>query len=104
MKRTKNMYINPSHEANELELFCLHNDRYIYRCLQGVVANLKKYYKRGNYNPDRAIDAFYPVMTEAAKRYIREFCSIGARPFSVTDRFTAAAAMVEHFEEDITEN
>lgn len=102
MKRTKNMYINPSHEANELELFSLHNDRYIYRCLQGVVTNLKKHYKRGNYNPDRAIDAFYPVMTEAAKRYAKEFFVIGGG-FTVTERFTAAAALVDHFEEEITE-
>lgn len=104
MKRTKNMYINPTHEANELELYALNGDANLYRWLQNVVGTLKKHYKRDNYDPERAIDAFYPVMTEAAKRYMREFCSIGARPFSVTDRFTAAAAMVEHFEEDITEN
>ena len=104
MKRTKNMYINPSHEANELELYALHCDENLYRWLQNVVGTLKKHYRRGNYNPDRAIDAFYPVTTEAAKRYMREFCNIGPGPFSVTDRFTATAAMVEHFEEDITEN
>ena len=103
MKRTKNMYINPSHEANELGLYALHCDENLYRWLQNVVGTLKKHYKRGNYNPDRAIDAFYPVMTEAAKRYAKEFFSIGGG-FTVTERFTAAAAMVEHFEEDITEN
>ena len=100
MKHTKNMYINPSHEATELELYALHSNPAIYRRLLGVVETLRRHVKRGNYDPARAVDAFYYTMNDAAKMYAREFMSIGAG-FTVTERYTAAAAMVEHFEEDI---
>ena len=69
MKRTKNMYIRPSHEATELELYALNGDENLYRWLWNVVGTLKKHYKRGNYNPERAIDAFYPVMNFLFRMY-----------------------------------
>lgn len=71
-----------------------------------VVRNLAKKYAKGNFDNTKAIDAFFPIATEAAKMYAREFaknpdwCII----FDVTARFTTAADMVEYYMENIEKN
>ena len=100
MKHTRNMIRKPSDEARELFLYTINTGR-IYKRIEAVVDCLRKHNARGNYDPEKAIDAFYHVATDAAKMYAREFFTIGARPFTVTERYTAAAEMVEYYEDDI---
>jgi len=106
MERTKNMVYRPSIESRELTLYATNDGRlYDYRIVP-VVRNLAKKFAKGTFNPDKAIDAFYPVATEAAKKYCREFARVEDAPriFSVTDRFTTAADMVEYYMENIERN
>lgn len=106
MKRTKSMVYAPSTEARELTLYAI-NDGRLYDCwMVPIVRNLARKYSKGTFNADRAIDAFYPVATEAAKKYCKEFTRVEDAPrvFSVTDRFTTAADMVDYYMENIEKN
>lgn len=98
MKRTRSMIIAPSDEARELMLFVA-NTEVMYNKAKYVVNALKKHYKRGNYSADRAVDAYYNVVTEAAKLYKKWYDG----DFSVTDRFNAAVELEEYFREDVEE-
>ena len=99
MKRTKSMYINPSEEARELVL-CTVNDGTMYAHITATVRSLAKHYKRGNYSTEKAIDAYYTIATEAAKKYTRDFGYM----FTVTERFTAAAELEEYYRENVEKN
>ena len=103
MKRTKSMIYTPSTEARELTLYAT-NTGDLYRAyIIPVVRNLAKKYNKGIFNADRAIDAFYPIATTAAQMYCKEFARVEDAPriFSVTDRFTTAADMLDYYMENI---
>lgn len=102
MKRTKSMIYTPSTEARELTLYTV-NTGSLYPMTVNVIRNLAKKYMKGTFDADRAIDAFYPIACEAARMYCREFARMQDAPhvFSVTDRFTAAADMVDYYMENI---
>lgn len=96
MKHTTSMIYKPSDEARELFMYTVNNGR-IYPRIEAVIRNLARYYKKGTYDATRAIDAYYPIATEASNLYKRDF----GYSFSVQDRWTAAVDMVEYFQEDI---
>lgn len=105
MKHSKNMVIKPSPEATELTLYAI-NDGYLYEhSAMPIIINLQKKAKKGTYNKAMAIDAFYYLAQEAAKKYCKDFAHVEDAPqiFDVTSRYTAAAAMLEHYEEQILE-
>lgn len=106
MKRTKSMVYTPSTEARELTLYAINDGRLYDYWIVPVVRNLARKYSKGTFDADRAIDAFYPVACEAAKRYCKEFARLEDAPhvFSVTDRFTVAADMVDYCMENIEKN
>ena len=106
MTRTKNMVYKPSIESEELTLYATNDGRLYNYMIVPVVRNLANKYNKGTFNADRAIDAFYPVACEAAKRYCKEFARLedAQHVFSVTDRFTAAADMVDYYMENIEKN
>ena len=59
--------------ARELELYT-ENTRAIYdRCTMPTVENLKRKYKRGQYDKSKAVKAWEYVAEAAAKMYCREF-------------------------------
>lgn len=97
MKRTKNMIYNPTTEAYELFLYATNDGKLYRRMIEAVLDNLEKKIKKGEYNREKAVDAWYYVATEASKNYEKEF---GYR-FSVADRFTVATDMAEYYEEQI---
>ena len=103
MKRTKSMIYTPSTESRELMLYAVNTGDLYRRYIVPAVNNLHRHYKRGQFDQDKAIDAFYPIATAAAKMYCREFARIEDAPqvFSVTDRFTTAADMVDYYMENI---
>lgn len=105
MKRTKAMIYTPSTEARELTLYTV-NTGSLYPWTVNVIRNLAKKHIKGTFDADRAIDAFYPIACEAARMYCREFARLEDAPqvFSVTDRFTTAADMVNYYMENIEKN
>lgn len=99
MKRTKSMIYKESDESRELFLVAV-NDGYLYRnMILPIIENLKKKYKKGIYNSDRAIDLWYKYATQASKKYFKDFGYM----FTVTERYTAAIDLEKYFEEDIAE-
>lgn len=98
MTRSKNMIIKETIESTELYLFAI-NESCLKNRFRAVCENLNRYSLKGTYDHEKAIDAFYPVFCEASKLYAKYFASDDWR-FSVSDRFTAAAEMVEFFEND----
>lgn len=96
MKRTKSMIYHETEESRELFLYAT-NDGDLYRSMIcPIIANLKRKAQKGIYDHEKAIDAFYPVATEASRHYARDF----GYSFSVTDRFTVAVDMAEYYAEN----
>ena len=87
MKRTKSMVYNPTEEARELVLYT-ENTSVI---MTPVVETLRRHYKRGDYNTEKAVDAWYNAATRGSNLYNKEF----GYSFSVQDRFTAAVELEE---------
>ena len=103
MKRTKAMYYNPTAESRELTL-CAVNMIDVWPQLEYTIKMLLKKARKGIYNADKAIDAYYPIVTNAAKVYCERYgngLESFSRIFSVTDRFTAAIEIEKYFREDI---
>lgn len=106
MKRTKSMIYKETVESNELFL-CAVNDGRIYRTMViPVVRNLAKKYIKGTFDKDKAIDAFYPIATQEAKLYCKQYARLEdyVSVFSVTDRFTCAVDMLNYYMENIEKN
>lgn len=96
MKRTKNMVYVPSHEAHELHL-CVDNNADVYAQIKAVKANLTKKMKKGVYDPDKAIEAWYYVAEAGAKIYFKEF---GYR-FTTTEKWTCAVDLEAEYREEV---
>lgn len=99
MKHTKNMIIKNTVESRELTVFIENNADLYNNNILPVVNNLKRYYKRGTYTREKAIDAFYPVAVAGAKLYSKTFAQLSDYQyiFNVTARFTAAADLEKSF-------
>jgi hypothetical protein len=97
MKRTKNMVYNPTTESNELFLYATNDGNIYRRMVSPIIDNMKRKLKKGIYDKNKAVDAWYSVATEASNQYFKEF---GYR-FTVTERFTAAIEMADIYEEEI---
>ena len=106
MKHTRNMIVKESAESRELGLYADNESDIYFDYIVPVVKNLAKHYKRGNFDHAKAIDAFFPAATAAAKKYCREFARVEDAPkvFNVTARYTAAAYLLERHMENIEKN
>ncbi len=97
MKRTKNMIYTETIESRELMLYTV-NDGELYRgIITAVINSLRKKYNKGQYNQDRAIDAWYTVATQASAKYNKDF----GYSFSVPDRFTVAVELEQYFIDEV---
>ena len=105
MKRTKNHIVKETIESRELYLYAI-NESTIYPWVISTVRNLARKWSKGTYDADKAIDAYFPIATEAAKRYCKEFARLEDAPkmFDVTARFTAAAEMERYYRENVEKN
>ena len=103
MKRTKNMIVKESIESRELLLYTENTSKIYFNHIIPVIHNLQKHYKRGNFDREKAIDAFYYVSDAAAKMYCKEFGEYKDFPrvFDVTARFTCAACLLDNYMENI---
>ncbi len=61
-----------------------------------LIESLRKKAKKGEYNVDKAVDAYYDVVCEASKMYEKDF----GYSFSVADRFTAAVDMEKYYRDN----
>lgn len=98
MTRTSSMMYTPSDEAREL-FMCAVNNGDVYPQVQAVIANLKKKYKKGIYDADKAVDAWYNVATQESRIYNRDY----GYSFTVTERFTCAVDMEEYYRDWLEE-
>lgn len=98
MKHTRNMVFEETEEARELTLYITNNGA-LYPWVRNIIANLAKKAKKGVYDPERAVDLYYPLATEGSHRYKTAF----GYEFSVKDRFSAAVMLEEYYREDVEE-
>ena len=103
MKRTKSMMYQPSVASNDLMLYAVNNKTLHAQRIAPMVKNLARYYNKGKFDSEKAIDGFYSIATDAAKMYCHEFGD-GNQIFTVTDRFTVAVEMLNYFMENIEAN
>ena len=96
MTRTKSMIYKETVESRELFLYATNDGGLYRRMITPTIENLRKKAVKGNYDKEKAIDAYYYVATEASKMYKKDF----GYSFSVQDRFTAAVDMEEFYRED----
>lgn len=96
MKKSKNMVIMPSVESRELCLY-VENRQEFNSPINFIAKNFARKMKKGIYDRQKAIDALYPITTEGAKMYEREFGTPGAACpiFNVTARYSAAAELLD---------
>ena len=98
MKRTKNMRVEESTESRELFLYCVNTERLYTQSILPALNNLKRRYNRGVFDSEKAVDLFYYVACNGAEMYKKDF----GYSFTVTERFTAAAEMLNYFMDEIT--
>lgn len=99
MKRTKSMIYKETEESRELVTYATNIGTLYESMITPVINSLRKKYKAGIYNKDRAIDIYYRIATEASRMYFKEF----GYSFSVRDRYTAAVEMEDYYREEICE-
>jgi uridine kinase len=96
----------PTDTSRELAL-CTINESYIYHNLScRIIDNLSKKLKKGIYDPEKAVKAFYPAVDLMAKRYVKEFCAnsdVWYDIFPASDRRLAAAEVLNHYADHIQE-
>lgn len=97
MKRTSSMIYKETAEANELYIYTVNTSSLYFQRIIPVIENLKKKYKKGIYDKEKATDLWYYVSTAASDLYNKEF----GYKFSVQDRFTVAVDLEARFFEDI---
>ena len=97
MKRTSSMVYRETAEADELYMVAVNTAEIYEGAITPVIANLQKKYRKGVYDIEKAVDAYYHVATLASQHYVKEF----GYGFSVQDRFTTAVKLEERFREDV---
>lgn len=80
-------------ESHELYIV-MKNERRTAYIQNGIKAALVRKYQKGEYDANRAIDAFYPLATDVSKLYYKDF----GYSFAPVDRFRACVEMVEGFD------
>jgi hypothetical protein len=100
MKRTKNMIYKETVESRELFLYTV-NDGYLYEhTITYIIKSLEKKAKKGIYDKEKAIDAYYKLATAGSNKYYKDF----GYKFNVQDRFTAACDMEDYYKEQVFYN
>lgn len=93
-------------ESRELVLAAINTYATYTGAIMPAIRCLKKKYRAGTFDADKAIKAFYNVATFAAKVYARDYCDSATpyyKVFSTEDRRLAAADLLDYYMEDITE-
>jgi hypothetical protein len=92
--------------ATELALF-IENDYPAYTDLLYSVRNLRKHYRRGDYDPVRAVDGLLHPVSRGARRYVSVWGSSGDmwfRLFVPEVRRSVASHFVDVYAGDVTDD
>ena len=100
MKLTKSMYENQTIESRELYLYCDNNYELYKYSISQVLASLKRKYKKGVFDRQKAIEAFYHVATRGSELYFKDF----GYKFNVNQRWNAAIELLNSYIEEIEED
>ncbi len=105
MKHTSAMIYKETDESRELEIYATNTGKLHEMRIVPVIESLKKKARRGLYDSKKAADAFFPIATDAAKMYAKEFASAmdWNQIFDVTARYTCAVEMEQFYREQIQE-
>ena len=102
MKNTNNISnseLSETVESRELFLYAT-NNRETYNLVIPVINNLKKHYKKGYYNAEKAIKSYYRIAHYASNLYFRDF----GYKFSVTDKKLCALRMENFYFDQVSED
>lgn len=101
MKRTKSMIYKETPESTELLLYTMNTSKIYFRHIVPALDNLRRKYKKGTYDSEKAVDLWYHVATTSATGYNQEFSGEFQEAFTVSDRFTVAVDLERHYHEEI---
>lgn len=96
MKHTASMIYKPTQESRELFLYATNNGDLYRQQITSIINSLRRRAKKGTYNSELAVDAYYYAACTASDLYNKDF---GYR-FTVQDRYTAAVDMEKYYRED----
>jgi hypothetical protein len=97
MKRTNSMIYKPTAEANELYIYIVNTASLYRQRIVPSIENLKKKYRKGTYDKEKAIDLWYYTATAGSDLYFKDY----GYKFSVQDRFTVAVDLEAYYKEDV---
>ena len=86
-------------ESRELALYTLNNGELYRGQATAIIANMARKMKQGKFDKQLAVKAFEHLADSGSKAYSKEF----GYSFKKSDRTLAAAEMLEHYMEQITE-
>lgn len=98
MTHTRSMIYKPSEEARELFVVAINEGRLYHDRIIPALENMKRYYRKGTFNKEKAADMFFYIATAASDQYFKDF----GYKFDVTARYTAAVDMVDYYMDKIT--
>lgn len=96
-----------SQEARELFLYIVNDSNLYHRKTLPIIANLKRKYKKGVYDPELAVKLWMYLADEGARQYKREFGSDPDEPqylFNKAVRMDVARELRDRYEEDVMED
>ena len=86
-------------ESRELALYTINNGELYRGQATAIIANMARKMKQGKFDKQLAVKAFEYLADSGSKAYSKEF----GYSFKKSDRTLAAAEMLEHYMEQITE-
>jgi len=84
----------------ELNLFIDHDSHLYQRVKKPIFDNLQKHVNKGRFCKERATVSTMRLVEEGAKKYVKDYCSAGAKwyqMFHMNDRKELAALYVDEF-------
>ena len=97
---------NSSQDAVELYLYIVNDSDLYHRKTLPIIANLKRKYKKGTYDPELAVKLWMHLADEGARQYKKEFGSDPDEPhylFNRAVRMDVARELRDRYEEDVME-
>lgn len=86
-------------EARELHLYLI-NKEVFYTSLLSIEKNLFKKINKGVFDDEKAVKAYYNLVTDAAKLYCKEFGGVYFQVFTVKTRKEVCKEFLKNFLED----
>ena len=76
MKRTKSMIYKETQESRKLFLYATNSDDLYRSMITGTINNLKKKAIKGQYDREKAVDAYYYITCKASEMYKKDLSAL----------------------------